>query len=303
VVLIAAASPVESQDKKQAEQRNKGETLRLYSDLVVVNVTVTDAAGQYVHGLTSSSFHILEDGAPQSIDSFLAEEAPFAAAILVDMSGSMEYKFGLVRGAAASFIEQIRDNDQVAVYGFNDKVRLYQDFTNARFMTDSIWDAEARDVTRLYDCLDEAIEALAKRPERRRAVVAISDGWDSASQKATFDGILKKSHLAGVTIYSIDLVDDQLLAGGSSSAAGLRRGRGELQQLATQTGGRYVHSPAGDKLEEAFINIIDELRNQYTLTYYPTNDKRDGRWRKLSLTVSRPEVTARARRGYFAPKR
>lgn len=278
------------------------EPIRLHSDLVVLNLTVTDRAGQYAHGLKPKDFKILEDGVLQSLESFSAEEAPFAATILVDMSSSMGFKFGLVRGAAASFVEQIRDNDQVAVYGFNNEVRRFQDFSNTRNISDYIWDAEAESLTRLYDCIDEAIEALQKREEKRRAVLLISDGWDSSSRKASLDSALKKALAAGVTIYAVDLIDNQELMGSSRVASLLRRGRSEMKEFADRTGGRYIHSPQGDKLDEAFNGIIEELRNQYTVTYYSTNYKRDGRWRKLNVSLSRPELTTRTRTGYFAPK-
>jgi Ca-activated chloride channel homolog len=293
--------PTTAQEKKQRGQ-DQDEPVRLHSDLVVLNVTVTDQSGQYAHGLVARDFSILEDDASQVLDSFASEEAPFAAAILVDMSGSMGYKFGLARAAAAYFIENIRDNDQVAVYGFNNKVKQLQDFSNVRDITDYIWDAKAEDSTRLYDCLEEAINDLAKREERRRAVLLISDGWDSSSRKASLDSVMKKAYAASVTIYSVDLTDDSAMLGSSDEAALLRRGRKDMQEFAVQTGGQYVRSPQGDKLEEAFKNIVDELRNQYTLTFYPKNQKRDGRWRKLAVSVSRQGLNARTRRGYFAPK-
>ena len=75
-----------------------------------------------------------------------------------------------------------------------------------------------------------------------------------------------------------------------------------MQEFASQSGGHYIHSPQGDKLEEAFSKVIEELRNQYTLAYYPTNEKRDGRWRKLNISLSRQGLAVRTRRGYFAPK-
>ncbi|HXG63949.1 MAG TPA: VWA domain-containing protein [Blastocatellia bacterium] len=284
------------------QKRDQDDAVRLHADLVVVNVTVTDANGQYAHGLSAKDFAILEDGAAQKIESFDSEEAPFAAAILIDMSGSMEYKFSLARAAAASFLDHIREDDQVAVYGFNNQVKQFQDFSNVRDITEYIWDAEARDQTRLYDCMDEAIDALSKRPERRRALLVISDGWDSMSRKATYDSALRKAMASGVLIYTIDLMDDAQVNGGGSASIGLRRGRRDMQEFASQSGARYIHSPQGDKLEEAFTGIVEELRNQYTLTYYSTNDKRDGRWRKLNVSVSRPGLTTRARRGYYAPK-
>ncbi|HSF24859.1 MAG TPA: VWA domain-containing protein [Blastocatellia bacterium] len=278
------------------------EALHLHSDLVVVNVTVTDANGEYTHGLRAADFKISEDDAAQEVNSFAAEEAPFAAAILIDMSESMGYKFSLVRAAAASFIDHIRDSDQVAVYGFNNKVRLLQEFSDSRDISDYVWDAKAEDTTRLYDCIDEGIDALMKRPEKRRAVLMISDGWDSSSRKASFGSVMKKALSVGVTIYSLDLIEASALNGSGSEVMALRRGRGEMKEFAGLTGGRYVNSPQGDKLDGEFNGIVDELRNQYTLTYYPTNRKRDGRWRKLNVSVSRQGMTTRSRRGYWAPK-
>ena len=306
-LALLLATPVLSgsinQDKKSKQHPQRDdEPVQLHSDLVVVNLIVTDEKGQYAQGLSAAEFKVTEDDTAQPIDSFLAEEASFAAAILIDTSGSMDYKFGLVRAAAASFIDHIRDNDQVAVYGFNDKIRLFQDFSDLRDISEYVWDAKAENDTRLYDCADEAITALEKRAEKRKAILVISDGWDTTSRKASFDSVMKKSLARGITIYSIDLVEDSLRLGNSSAVLGLRRGQNEMKEFATQTGGRYIHTPQGDKLEEAFTGIVDELRNQYTLTYYSTNKKRDGRWRKLNIAVSRPGLTTRTRKGYWAPK-
>jgi Ca-activated chloride channel family protein len=296
LMMVAAGGPGAA---LRAGQQDKA-GVKLFSDLVLVNVTVTDLSGKYVHGLSASDFSVSEDGARQKIESFAAEEAPFAAAILLDMSASMEPRFGLARAAAATFIEQIRDDDQVAVYGFNRKVTLLQNFSNARTITDYIWDAKAEDNTRLYDCIDAGVEALARRPERRRAIVLISDGWDTMSQRASFDSALKKALAAGITIYSVDLVNDELLSG--SYLSQVLRSRRELEEFARQTGGRYIRSPRGENLEEIFAAIVEELRNQYTLAYYSTNDRRDGRWRALQVAVSKPGLLVRARRGYYAPK-
>ncbi len=310
-VLIALLLAVPSfsfnrnQDKraKQSDrQRADDDAVRLHSDLVVANLIVTDPSGQYAHGLSAKDFTVLEDGAPQSINSFLAEEAPFAAAILIDMSGSMEYKFGLVRAAAASFVDHIRDNDQVAVYGFNNKIKLFQDFSDLRDISEYVWDATAEDTTRLYDCANEALNALEKRTEKRKAILLISDGCDTTSSKATFNSVMKKALASGVTIYSVDLIDDSARNGGASDVLELRRGQSEMKEFALQTGGRYVHSPQGDKLEEAFANIVEELRNQYTISYYPSNQKRDGHWRKLQVNAARPGLATRTRKGYWAPK-
>src|SRR5215471_3794102 len=143
--------------KNDQKQSASDQAIRLHSDLVVLNVTVTGANGQYVSGLAPKDFFVFEDGQPQTLDSLSSDEAPFAAAILIDMSGSMEYKFGMVRGAAASFLEHIREDDQVAVWGFNNKIRQFQDFSDSRNISDYIWDAKAEETTRLFDCTQTAI--------------------------------------------------------------------------------------------------------------------------------------------------
>lgn len=301
--LLLVATPSLPADHSQNQKASDDDTVKLHSDLVVVNLIVTDANGRYAHGLGIKDFRVIEDGAAQTVSDLISEEASFAAAILIDMSGSMDYKFGLVRAAAASFIDHIRDNDQVAVYGFNNKVKMFQDFSDLHDISEYVWDAKAEDTTRLYDCADEAIAALEKRSEKRKAILLISDGWDTTSNKATFDSVMKKSLADGITIYTIDLIDNGVRVGNSSEVIGLRRGQGEMKDFAVQTGGKYVHSPQGDHLEDAFTNIVEELRNQYTLIYYSSNQKRDGRWRKLSVSASRPELTTRTRKGYWAPKR
>ncbi|HKY05207.1 MAG TPA: VWA domain-containing protein, partial [Blastocatellia bacterium] len=186
-----------AQQKKEIQKRDKeskdsgdDDKISLHADLVVVNATVADPGGKYVHGLSAKDFKITEEGVPQTVDAFSAEEAPFAAAILIDMSASMERKLGMARSAAASFVDNIRDDDQVAVYGFNTEIQLFQEFSNLRDINDRIWDVTAKDNTRVFDCVAEAVESLAKRPERKRAILLLTDGWDSAS-KHTRESVLK----------------------------------------------------------------------------------------------------------------
>ncbi|MEW6129561.1 MAG: VWA domain-containing protein [Acidobacteriota bacterium] len=318
IILFAPQQPAElevlAQNKKstatktepqppQASPEPQDESVQLRSDLVVVNVTVINEAGKYAHGLKVKDFQLSEDKTLQTINSFDAEEAPFAAAILVDMSGSMGYKFSLVRAAAASFVEKIGEDDQVAVFGFNNQVKLMQEFSNVRDITEYIWDAEAKETTKLYDCLNEALGALAERPERRRAILLISDGYDTSSQKASLDSVMKKALQLGVNIYCVDLIDGSEINTSARNSLELLRGRNEMKQFAEQSGAQYINSPNGDNLETAFANIIEELRNQYTLTYYSTNDKRDGKWRTIQVALLNAKFSVRARRGYYAAKK
>src|ERR1700759_4487336 len=112
----------------RAQQQDDAEGVRVNPDLVVLNVTVTDRAGEYVHKLTRPDFKIFEDGREQKVGLFSVEETPFAAAILLATSGSMETRIPLARAAAIRFLEGLRDTDVASVYHFDSEVEQLQDF-------------------------------------------------------------------------------------------------------------------------------------------------------------------------------
>ena len=119
------------QDKPPAQQ-DQDDVIKVSTDLVVVNVTVLDKAGKFVTHLKRTDFHVFEDGVEQKLSSFSAEETPFAAAILLDTSGSMETRLTLGRGAAIRFLDGLRDEDVAAIYNFDVKVEQIQDFSPGR---------------------------------------------------------------------------------------------------------------------------------------------------------------------------
>src|SRR5437016_402679 len=123
----SAASKLAHQD-----EQDQDDVVRVSTDLVIVNATVLDKDGKFVPRLKRTDFRILEDGAEQKIASFSAEETPFAAAILLDTSGSMESRLTLGRGAAIRFLDGLRDEDVAAVYNFDVKVEQIQDFSPGR---------------------------------------------------------------------------------------------------------------------------------------------------------------------------
>src|SRR3989442_501001 len=112
--------------------QDQDDVLRVTTELVVLNVTVLDKNGKFIPGLKSSDFQILEDGQPQKASTFAAEETPFAAAILLDTSGSMENRLTLGRSAAIRFLDGLRDEDVAAVYSFDSKVEQWHDFSPGR---------------------------------------------------------------------------------------------------------------------------------------------------------------------------
>lgn len=270
--------------------------LRVNTDLVVVNVTVQDAAGKYARGLRRADFKLLEDGREQTLYSFSAEETPYAAAVLLDFSGSMEKRVTMARSAAIRFLDGLRSEDVAAVYRFDAEIEQLQDYSPSRDLAPVVFGMRAKGMTVLNDAILRAAEDLSRRPEKRRAIVVLSDGMDTRSS-ASADKALSAALNADATIYTVDMS-----APNSASAVERAQSAAALRNFAVKTGGRYISTPGGQALRDAFNSIIEELGNQYTLAYQSSNRARDGRWREINVKLTRAEMTARTRKGYRAPK-
>lgn len=274
------------------------DVIRTNTDLVVLNVTVTDKAGQYVKGLKASDFKVFEDGVEvktESMAGFSIQESPYAAVVLLDSSGSMEARFSLARSAAIRFLDGLRPEDVAAVYRFDSKVERVQDFSGGRDLAPIAYAIRAKGMTTLNDAIVEATKTLADRPEVRKAIVVLSDGMDTFS-KASSDKAVESALAIGASIYAVDM--SSLEVGGS----GTRLSATSLKGFAEKTGGRFVATPGGPALRDAFSGIADELGHQYTISYHPLNKKRDGKWRTLEVKVKREELDVRTRKGYRGPK-
>lgn len=280
------------QDPQKAE-----DTLKFETKLVVLNVTVTDGNDRYINGLKENDFSIFEDKKPQQIIDFISAERPFSVAILLDTSLSMENKLTLARAACAKFVEELREGDTFAIYSFGGfKVKTHQDFTDIHDVPDSVWDMKVEGETPLYDAIVKAADALAQRPERRRAIMVVSDGADTKS-KASLDQALRKTLDAQASIYAVDLTNSTVYGSGPKEM-----GADVLKDMAAKTGGRFFKTAGGGKLREAFASTVEELRQQYTMTYESTNERYDGKWRAVEVRVSKPLLEVRTRQGYYARK-
>lgn len=294
-LLLIGLTPLAHPRSPAGARQDADEVVRVNSDLVALNVTLTDKQGAYVHGLRRADFKIFEDGQEQTISGFSEEETPFAAALLLDISGSMEGRITLARSAAIRFLDGLRPDDNVAVYSFHSEVKQVQDFDFTRDLNPTVFALHARGLTVLNDAVVQAATDLAARPEKRRAIVVLSDGADTHS-RASSDKALNAALAAGATLYTVDLADRD------APRAQTMGGSAALANFAARSGGRYLATPGGQELRAAFAAIVEELSNQYTLSYRPTNRARDGRWRVIELKTTHPEATARTRRGYRAPK-
>ncbi|MEP6707927.1 MAG: VWA domain-containing protein, partial [Pyrinomonadaceae bacterium] len=254
------------------------EVIRVNTDLVLVNVTVMDAQGKFVNGLKQADFGVMEGGQPQTVSSFTAEETPFAAAVLLDTSGSMEQRLSLGRSAAIRFLDGLRDEDVAAVYRFDTKVERLQDFSSDRDLAPGAYSIRTRGMTVLNDAIVRAADDLSRRSERRRAIVVLSDGGENRSN-ASPGKALERALAVGATIYTVNM----------SSNDGVRdlQSTGVLKEFANKSGGLYVASPGGQALRDSFSGIVAELGHQYTLAYRPSNRARDGSWRSIDVKLSR----------------
>lgn len=274
------------------------DVVRVNTELVVLNLTVTDHEGHYVKALKKSDFKIYEDGVevqPDMIASFSLHESPYAAVVLLDSSGSMEERFSLARSAAIRFLDGLRPEDVAAVYRFDSKVERVQEFSGGRDLAPTAYAIRAKGMTTLNDAIVEASKTLAARSEQRKAIVILSDGMDTYS-KASSGKALESALAVGATIYAVDM--SSLDIAGSTK----RQSAASLKEFAEKTGGRFVATPGGPALRDAFSGIAEELGHQYTISYRPANKKRDGKWRTLDVKLSRQDLTVRTRKGYRAPK-
>ena len=274
-------------------QDDSEDVITVDSSVVVLNARITDSAGRHVSGIGRSEFSIFENDVRQDIEFFQAEETPFAAVILIDTSGSMGKNVTLARSAAINFLAGLRPTDSAAIYNFDSKVSLVQDFSNTADVTHKIFDLRSDGMTALNDSIKKAADVLGDRPEKRRAIVVLSDGEDTQSGISS-SRALRAAMAVNAVIYTVDM--------SPVNSPGKQRNRGVLKNFAERSGGYFVDTPGGARMREAFGDIVGELGVQYTLAYTPKDDKKDGKWRDLELRVSRPGLTIRTRKGYVAEK-
>jgi Ca-activated chloride channel family protein len=194
------------------------------------------------------------------------------------------------------FLDGLRTDDVTAIYNFDSKVSLIQDFSNSRDIVENIFDLKAKGMTVLNDAIYKAAQELAKRPEKRRAIVVLSDGADTISGRSA-DKALKAALSADVTIYTVDMSAIE------TNGRERMQNQGVLKNFAEKSGGRFIPTAGGLAMREAFKNIVAELGRQYTLSFQPPETKHDGKWHTIELKHSNAELTIRTRKGYNAPKK
>jgi Ca-activated chloride channel family protein len=280
------------------------QVFRTSTDLVLLNVTVADAAGHLVSGLNKEDFEVFEDGVLQVVSNFSREPLPIALSIALDTSTSMERKLPVAQEAAIGFVRRLGPRDVAQVIDFDSQAQILQTFTNDQTaLEQAIRRTQAGGSTSLYNALYTALSELktvkgtTPTEVRRQAVVALSDGEDTSSL-VTFEDVLDLAKRSEVAVYTIGLRSkEELSINGKWNEADYI-----LKTLAQETGGRPFFVADVSQLPAIYGQIADELGNQYSVGYISKNIKHDGAWRKINVRIARPNVVARTKSGYFAPR-
>ena len=297
-----AAAASQTVAAPQAPPPGKSQVFRAGVELVSLNVTVLDSQGRYVTDIEQGEFSVFEDGAKQELTFFNRTNLPIALSLLIDSSASMEQRMEHAQEAAIGFAKRIRSQDLAQVVDFDSRVEIKQGFTNKiEELATAIRTTSPGGSTALHNAvyisLKELAKVRAKDPDeiRRQAIVVLSDGEDTSSL-VSFEEVLELAKRSETAIYTIGLQPRE-----TSALRGFREAEFVLRQLAQETGGRAFFANKIEDLKDVYAQIADELSSQYSMGYASKNPRRDGAFRRLVVQVSRPNTTARTKRGYYGP--
>src|SRR6266849_2654239 len=314
-----APAPEQSAAPKQEPAQKSDQTIKTVVNLVDVLFTVLNRRNKLVPELEKSDFKIWDDKFPQEIRYFSKQtDVPLRIGMLLDTSNSIRDRIKFEQDASINFLFSVlrRNKDEAFVMTFDDEPQIVQAFTgDAGALRDQITRTKAGGGTAIYDAIYEACVKELSHPPRppgdqpdvvRRVMILISDGDDNLSTRTRSEAIETAQRMS-VVIYTISTSTQWVsLSQTDPGKVGDRKyhlteGDKILQNLAEETGGRAFFPYHVDDLDQSFQDIGDELRNQYSIAYQPTNSILDGRYHKIRIEVPEHKgYQVRARRGYFA---
>ena len=300
--LPSAPADPPSADQVPAQPR----VFRSGASMVALNVTVLDGK-KPVAGLGAHDFEVFEDGVQQNVRFFESKRVPLDVILLLDTSSSMSHKMPVVHKAAREFMKMLRPDDRGAVVAFADSVRVVQALTSdSTAITEAINSTAAKGSTSLYNAIYVALKEFGRSANdtgdvRRQAIAVLSDGEDTASVVA-FDDVMALARKTGVGIYTIALQSEiAALRTSSGQKRSFSEAEYAMKSLAQETGAQSFFPVSVHELKGVYDAITTELAAQYSLGYSPTNQRSDGRYRRIIVRVStNPNYRPRTRTGYTA---
>jgi VWFA-related protein len=315
------------------------EGFRFRSGVELINVTavVSDSSGRFVPGLRKEDFAVYEDNQPVDVTHFSAERVPVSLGILIDTSGSMAgEKLREAQSALERFLGDLLDkSDEIFLYRFSNYPVMLQDWTTDRqLLNRALGLLRANGGTAMYDTVADAIPLAVKGQNRKKALLIISDGNDTASRTDVYT-LKQRIRESEVLVYAIGIDGEseqptyrrpgsqpypprlpipfpfpgrpggrfgQIFGPGASGGRFRSNDRvnvGALRELTDDSGGRTEIIREARDLNPSTESIADELSKQYYLGY-PATGKKDGRWHSIRVDVKNASYRVRARRGYVA---
>jgi Ca-activated chloride channel homolog len=297
VALLVLGTPLLA----QAPQRPP--TFEVGIEVINLNLSVTDARNNFVTDLGEKDFSVFEDGIRQDLSLFTHENLPISMALLIDVSASMDEKLPQARAAATRLLKTLREQDLAQVVQFNDRATVLQDFTADRaLLVAAVSKTLASGPTALHNALYIALKELGKQKKagevRRRAIILLTDGEDTASLVSD-EQVLELARKTEINIYAISLRPNR-------AQDRMRQAFSQAEYLLTaltrDTGGRVFFPNSLSELDAVYDRIAEELRTQYSLGYVSSNRRKDGKWRRIVVRIpSRDELQVRHKLGYYAP--
>jgi Ca-activated chloride channel family protein len=332
-------APTETETQTAVED---GEVINVNTDLVTIPVRISDRGNRFIAGLKKEDFKVFENDVEQEIAYFSNEEQPFTVALVLDMSISSAFKINEIQNAAIAFTAQLRPNDKVLVVSFSEQVYVLCEATSDRQRIQSaIRSSRIESGTSLYEAVDTVINNRFKKIQGRKAIVLFTDGVDTTSRRANDGNNLRDAAELDALIYPIqyDTFNDVQaiknkpvimppnptglplpptnpnplpfpLPGGigtpsgqGTSAEDYQKATEYLGELATRTGGRVHQAGTTADLALAFSNIAAELRQLYSLGYYPKEEGKPGQRRKIKVRAIKSGLVVKARDSYIVGKK
>jgi VWFA-related protein len=309
---LSLAMPALPQSQQEPAQ-SQGPAIKAQVNLVNIFATVRDKNKRIVTDLKQDDFKVAEDNQPQTISFFSKEmNLPITLGLLLDTSGSEQFMLGAIQDAGARFLHRVlHKGDEAMIMSFDTDVDLLADFTDDRSILDRAINKArintpgggyiagnpgpvgGQDMTgtALYDAIYLACGEKLNGEAGRKAIVIVTDAEDEGS-KVKLEEAIEAAQKTDTVIHIL-LVADRRFGGGRPDIG---------HRIAEETGGRMIIVNSEKNLEGAFDQISEELRSQYTLGYYPTNNTPDGKFRKIHVDVDNKEYKVLARKGYYAPR-
>jgi VWFA-related protein len=335
VLLLSLTTPAQTKSDPPVEQAKDDEvaTLRLKTNLVNLNIKVTDLTNRPIVDLKKEDFVILEDGVPQDVAFFQPITAPVTLVLLLDFSGSTDDKRKILLKAAKKFIEALNPDDRIAVVGFTRKIHLISTFTSDRkLLKKRIDDIDnIGGGTGYYDAMWKTLDMLRSVKDTRKAIVVLTDGVDSSLYKNkgsysylatthSFEALLERAYEEDASVYPICLNTleppssggflGKLFSSDEEKAYRERRyqeekklydlARQQMETIAEATAGTMFTANREEDLVGVYQRVAAELHLFYSLAYAPKKELGSGEFRKLVIRANREGAIAKTRKGYYA---